>query len=296
MPRILPRLEDEDATVRRSALVAVRSSRAEAAYAGALGRLSDADAAVRLEALLAVRDFGRPESTPAIAALLKDRETQIRDAALVALRALGAAERGGEIAACLTDGEIQIQVRAAEVLAGLGSRDQRAALREALTQGHSATRRAALLALMWLGEDVSEAKGLLEDADKSVRAAAACCLARSGASEGPAALREILDQPPFDAATRRVLEEGFLARLDPEFLKRPVPAGVRVVSDWLGAVGIEAELEPDSLKIAVENPYRDMRSLLIELCARTEGAVVRVEGRLRLVPLERAVELELSGR
>lgn len=221
-PRTIERAVKFDVAAELEGLLSHRSAAVrEAAVQGLVARgrfaigdlLSDPDASVRRAALVAVKTFGRREYGAEVAALLNEPDVSLRRLALDTLEAIGS--RHG-IASCLRDREASIRVRAAEAMGVLGIEGVEAALQDE----QASVRWAALLSMARLKAS-GGAEKFLEDESIAVRAAAAACLIRAGDPRGEEALGKIAAARSFDAMTERALIEAINGRNPRELLDRP---------------------------------------------------------------------------
>jgi mono/diheme cytochrome c family protein len=131
-------------------------------------RLKDKDAGVRKAALQSLRN---PKFASEVATFLENE--RLAPVALDVLERMGAKDQSAAIAACLKK-EGAVRVRAAQALGALQAKDQVPALRAVLGDANASVRWAALLALARLGEGGVEK--FLQDPEPCVRAAAAACM------------------------------------------------------------------------------------------------------------------------
>jgi HEAT repeat protein len=206
-PDVAKFLADADPTVRREAMIAAHAIDMAADASGPSPAVAAAladPAAAPAVLTAALRRAGAPEAA-AVAALLPKLSPALQPEAARALGRLKASAHAGDLVPLLGGAPAQ-RAAAALALADTGATDRLDAILPLLQDTHPTVRRAALVAVGQLAAvEVRQARALaaLDDADPSVRTAAAEILGRHPlVGAVPALLRQLSDPIPelHDAA------------------------------------------------------------------------------------------------
>jgi HEAT repeat protein len=252
--------------------------------------------ALRTLARMGARD---PAYAAAAASSLSDPDALVRRAALETVEILGAARHSGAVAERLQDSETSVRVQAAQLLGSLGIREHRDALTASAIRGPTAARWAALLALARLGEAPAEIGPALGESEPAIRAAAAACFIRAGSPQGRLALLEVLQSPPHGELTEPALRMAISFLEAGSLAAAPLEPGTRTLEEWLQALGIGEELDPDqepALTTLLTLHQGAGGQLLAAAALRVRAAFIEKEGRILLVSQDAAVHHIASER
>ena len=177
---LMDALDDSQADVRRSAVVALGRNRVERAVEPLAAVLSDADAGIRAEAARALGRIRREEAVPGLVGALNDAEPEVAGQAAIALGRIRSETAAPGLSAALDHDDDDVREQIVRALGRIRSAGAVDGLVIALRDEESAVRAAAARALGSI-RDASAVDGLivsLDDAEQRVVRYAIRALAR----------------------------------------------------------------------------------------------------------------------
>jgi HEAT repeat protein len=205
LPPLLSKLDDSDATVRRTVIEVLVTLGDRQSVAPLLVKLDDAEATVRVAVIKALGQLGDKQSVAPLIARLDDSNTAIRRAVIRALGQLGDKQSVAPLLAKLDDTDTTVREVVIQSLGQLGDKQSVAPLVARLDDKNTAIRRAVIRALGQLGDNQSVAPLIarLDDTDTAVREVVIQALGQLCDKQSIAALRARLDDT--DTTIRRAV-------------------------------------------------------------------------------------------
>jgi HEAT repeat protein len=228
---LIPRLRDDEASVRRWLAVVLGRRGVKGAVPHLVGLLEDENGHVRSEAARALGEIGEAIAVAPLVSLLSDPYPDVRQAGVEALRSLG--EVGEEarglvlsfLESHLDSPDQEMVANGLRIVAGLGSREVMDRLKFALKDDRSRVRRAAVEALGQLRgpEAVDILRLALTDEDAAVRREA---VQKLGECEQPETLDFVIPMMQDDDLWVRVRAVQAVAGHRNEFARKILLAAV----------------------------------------------------------------------